>query len=429
MNWLRKSRSPRKTANPILRLARYGLLMGFVGFNLAVSAGCGGDDEPTPAATNGDGGSSTVGGGSPDGGGNGGADPWAGVDDFIETRMSTASIPGLAAAVIQNGQLVWSAGYGYANVAEQRVVTTETPFLIASISKSVVGVAVMQLWENAQLTLDDEVNSKLSFVIDNPLVLNETIAIKHVVSHTAGIGDNLAILNPLYSQNEDCPIALGTFLEGYLVASGTYYDTDNYSNFDPGTQKEYSNVGTGLGGFLVEVIANKPFDDYCDENIFTPLGMTNTHWHLADFNIDDVALPYKFESDQLTPHYHLGFPDYPSGQLRASITDVARFLGTVVNGGELNGQRILEEATVQEMLTPPFPNVSTEQAVFWHIEERAGRTVVGHTGSETGATTVMFFSPTTNVGVIVLMNVSWTNDIIVALDEIEDHLYDIGEAL
>jgi len=352
---------------------------------------------------------------------------WSEVDAYIEGEMEDAHIPGLAAAVTRPGEVVWTGAYGWAHVADEVPVTADTPFMLASVSKTVTGTAVMQLREDGVLDLDTAIDDLLPFAVDNPRTDGEVITVRHLVSHTSAIADNWA--NMPYADG-DSPIALGEFLEGYLVAGGQWYDANaNFYGYMPGEVYNYGNVATALAGYLPESTTGVPLDDQCDADLFAPLGMDDTGWHLADFDAADVAMPYAWAAGHYEPYGHYGYPDYPDGQLRASVRDLAAFLAAVSGGGELDGVRILEEATVDEMLSPQVPDVDTSQFVFWYQTSIGDRTVVGHNGGDAGVATEMYFSPDSGIGVIVLMNVDWTflnTPVVVAIEEL---LFETAEAV
>jgi CubicO group peptidase (beta-lactamase class C family) len=353
---------------------------------------------------------------------------WAAIDELIEQKMADAHIPGLAAAVVMDGEVIWSEGYGYAHIAQQREVTPDTPFMLASTSKTVTAVALMQRVEDGAVGLEDDINDHLPFVVDNPRVEGETLLVRHIATHTSGIRDNWN--NMPYNYGGDSQIALGDFVEGYLVPGGQWYhETQNFNAWQPGTQYDYGNVATALAGFLVESAGGTPFDDQCDAGIFQPLGMTNTGWHLADFELNDVAMPYEWFDGSFVAYGHYGYPDYPDGQLRASAADMGRFLAAISAGGELGGERILEQATVEQMLSPQVPDVDPTQFIYWYGTTLAGRNVVGHNGGDDGVATDLYFAPDTGIGVILLMNTDWTVQVEQAAPEIEDALFDQAESL
>jgi CubicO group peptidase (beta-lactamase class C family) len=139
--------------------------------------------------------------------------------------------------------------------------------------------------------------------------------------------------------------------------------------------------------------------------------MKNTGWRLSDFaTTENIAVPYAFENGKYKPYPFYGYPTWPDGGLRSSVADLARLLAAVMNGGELDGVRILNKSAVDEMLRSQIPanqlpTGQSGQGIFWAIVpvEKYGE-FIGHTGGDPGVNTFMFFQPATNVGIIGLIN-------------------------
>jgi CubicO group peptidase (beta-lactamase class C family) len=301
----------------------------------------------------------------------------------IERYMEAQHIPGLAAAVVQGDRMEWAEGFGLANIAQNRVPTPETVFLLASISKTVTGAAVMQLVERGQCDLDADVNGYLPFPVRNPIAPDAPITARMLLTHTSSINDDPELLSRLYFHG-DSPIELGDFMEAYLVPGGQYYSEESYLPFGPGEHWRY-----------------------CNYEIFQPLGMTQTSWHLAGLHRRSLAMPYAYDWDTggFDPYGHYGYPDYPDGLLRTSASQLATFLMAFIGDGELYGTRILEPATVQEMRRIQFPELAPWQGLIWFYEtDNTGHVLLGHNGGDLGVATVMFYRPEDGVGVIVLTN-------------------------
>ncbi|QTD48472.1 serine hydrolase domain-containing protein [Sulfidibacter corallicola] len=357
--------------------------------------------------------------------------------DYIRQKMATGNIPGLGAAIVVNGKVAWTGGYGLADVTNDRPVTAETPFLLASISKAITGVIFMKAWENDLIAIEAPINDILPFRVDNPWVAGETILASHLLTHTSGIVDNEDVTEESYTYGADSPIALGTFLAGYLTPGGQWYDEEvNFLEDRPGDASEYSNVGTALVGYLIERVSETPFATYCKDQVFTPLGLDRTGWFLADFNPADVAIPYEVAANgQFQAVGHYGFPDYPNGQCRASAADLARFLAMVMNGGTLDGTRVLRAETIQTMLADrqvpqgQDDEDTVSQGLLWFTTRKFDQNLVGHDGGESGADTFMFFNPDTGIGVITLVNGDGDGLDPDALDDIQERLFSHGATL
>jgi CubicO group peptidase (beta-lactamase class C family) len=253
--------------------------------------------------------------------------------------------------------------------------------------------------EAGNLSLSADVNAYLPFPVRNPAYPDDPITLFQLLTHTSSIRDCRLTY---YNYAGDSEIALRDFCEGYLVPGGTYYDQDDYYPFAPGVRCFYSNMGATLAALIVEEVTGTPFDAYCRGDIFAPLGMNTTSWMLADLDPRTVAMPYRYDrqADLYVPYGNYGYPDYPDGQLRTSVSQLGRFLALYMNGGSYRGVRLLEKATVTQMLTPQVDPPEAGQGLIWYWWEE----LIGHSGGDKGATTHMYFDPATGAGVIVLTN-------------------------
>ena len=330
----------------------------------------------------------------------------ASLDDFIRTQMAAARVPGLAACIVKDDAIVWARGYGLRDVERGLPVTPRTPFMLASISKTITGTALMQQWDLGRFALDDDVERHLAFPLDHPLFPADDVTFRQVLSHVASIRDNWGVMGSLYTTG-DSPILLGRFLAGYLVPGGKWYDPGkNFYAAAPGTKFAYSNIGFALAGHLVEAIEGVPFDLYCQAAIFQPLGMQDTSWRFADFAPDSVAMPYGWNpsTQSFVPYGQYGYPDYPNGGLRSSVRDLARFLLAHMNRGSWNGVQLLSPAAEAEMRTIQYPALNTTQGLAFYTWKLGGMQLLGHAGGDMGVSTEMWMRPERRTGVIVLTN-------------------------
>jgi CubicO group peptidase (beta-lactamase class C family) len=354
------------------------------------------------------------------------------LDLLVDGQMAQTGIPGLAAAIVADGRVAWSKGYGMADVAAQRPVTTGTPFMLASVSKVVTSTAVMMVIEEGGFSLGTPVNQILDFTIDNPRVSGETITLFHLLTHTSGI-DDWCVWGEIDERGApyvsgDSPKSLGDYMRRCLTPGTNDYDPIyTWRNFLPGTKYLYSNIGNALAGYALERVVPGSFDDWSDTNIFVPLGMDRAGWHLADHDVGELAVPYSSTGGRFDVYPHYGFPDYPNGQLRTSVDSLARFLAAIARGGELDGTRVLSSANVDLMLTRALPGVDADQALGWFHTKVGDREVVGHDGGDFGVSTEMWLDRATGVGVIVLLNVDGTSANAKAMRRIEEVLFDLGE--
>jgi CubicO group peptidase (beta-lactamase class C family)/dienelactone hydrolase len=327
-------------------------------------------------------------------------------DRYLIDRMHAGKVPGLAAAVVAGGRIIYSGGFGWAEIEKQRPVTTDTLFQLASVSKTVAACVVMQCVENGALDLDADIDALLPFEVNHPSHPDAKITLRQLLTHTAGLRDDWEVLEGTWVKNGDFPRSLGSSLREYLTPHGAWYDaTENFQEWAPGTAERYSNVGIALAAYLAEVAAGRPFEELCAERVFRPLGMDHSSFRLRDLDFRDLAMPYVVGSDgRFEPQGHHGYLDFPSGTLRTSVTQLARFLLSFIGDGALGEARVLRPETVEAMRRVQFPEIAPEQGLVWHYGELGGRRVLGHDGGDPGVATVMRYRPDDGVGVILLTN-------------------------
>jgi CubicO group peptidase (beta-lactamase class C family) len=334
------------------------------------------------------------------------------LDSFIRTYMENAHIPGLATWAIKNGQVIWQQCYGYANLEDSIEVADTTIFTLASISKTITGTAIMQLWERGEFGLDDDINDYLPFNVRNPNYPDSAITFLMLMTHMSSIMDNWAVLNPLVQPGPPT-IPLGQFMYDYLDTSGVYYSTANFLTVPPGFAYSYSGVGAGLLGYLVEVLEDS-FPIHCQDSIFQPLEMNHTAWYLSGVDTTNFAKGYHWTGSAYTPCVRWSYPWYPAGYLYATAADLGQYLAAISQYGILDTVRILDSTTVVAITTPQYEWATNSWiGLIWHYVLLFGRWIWGHNGADDGFDTFMAFCPDESSAVIALTNCdnygcSWT---------------------
>jgi len=177
-----------------------------------------------------------------------------GLDEYIINKMSQNHIPGLSATIVKNGNIFWTNSYGYADISQGKFVKNTTLFLLASVSKTIVATAIMQLYEQDCFDLYDPINDYLPFQVVHPDYPSTDITFHMLMTHTSSIKDNWGVMSYFPG---DPTVPLGVYLEEYLTPEGVFYDPDlNFYDEEPGTYYGYSNIGVALIGYLVENISN-----------------------------------------------------------------------------------------------------------------------------------------------------------------------------
>ncbi len=350
------------------------------------------------------------------------------IDVSIKDFMVEKKIPGFGTCIVQDSVIAWSKSYGLADIGDNVPMSLDRIMNIGSISKTFTAAATMQLWEKGFIDLHLDVNKYLDFEIRNPNYPNEPITIFQILTHTSSIQDGKAY-NHSYSCG-DPVISLNDWIYNNLTPEGSYYyEGNNYGNWSPGDKERYSNIAFGLLGLIIEKVAKQPFNEYCKENIFEPLGMKNTGWLLSEIDSNNHIKPYSYvtkksrngllKNRRLYPQeseFSIGsfvenclysFPNYPDGLVRTSIKELSLYLSAIMNGGELNGKRILKTGTIDKMLSLQIEGNSS-QGLCWHtheVETSSGtKRLWGHTGGDPGITTYLFFDPIEKIGVITFQN-------------------------
>lgn len=318
------------------------------------------------------------------------------IDEALDQNIPALSVLIFNEAGIQHEKLV-----GESDVDQGTTLASDHLFMLASVSKVVTATALLQLYDQGEFQLNDKVNDYLSFPVNVPGEQTD-ITFQMLLTHTSGIADGSA-LDGQYYYGTDSPVDLGEFLEAYLVPGGQHYDpNENYHNFEPGTEHEYSNVGNALIAVLVEEISGIGFNAYCKQNIFAPLGMTNTFWRLDEIS-QPIVMPYNYSNSGYEAIQHYTFTDYPNGGLRSNARDLFKFLRAFPQAGRANNYQLLEAATAAKMYSPQIPNLDSEVGLHMFIMD-ADNNLWGHDGGEQGVATIIAFNPSTKVGAIVLAN-------------------------
>jgi CubicO group peptidase (beta-lactamase class C family) len=231
---------------------------------------------------------------------------------------------------------------------------------------------------------------------------------------------------------------LGQFLKDYFASSGKTWSKDNFLDVKPGTHREYSNIAAGLAGYIVEIAVGEKLNAYTKRHIFAPLQMENTGWFLSE--IPQAKHSKLYVAQGLTiPIQPYGLTTYPDGGVRTSVADLSKFFIALLNDGEFDGTRILEQQQAAEMLRfqyttsnkPDNVNVSGEDSVnsgiFWATKFDGTR--IGHNGSDPGVMTMMLSDPAREVGVILFANTSLSDQDGKYYGEIFDGLWKHAVAL
>ncbi len=316
------------------------------------------------------------------------------VDGVMNTQLGEQNIAGAVVVIVKDGEVLLSKGYGYADVAKQIPVDAEsTLFRPGSVTKLFTWTAVMQLVEQGKIDLTADINTYLTdFKI--PVTGSRPITMLDLMSHTAGFGETGA--------------GDATYNAAELTSLGAYLDT--YMPplvYPPGQVPAYSNYGATLAGYIVEQVSGEPYDQYIEEHILKPLGMSHstTYQPLPAELAAAMSQSYTFNGEfRELPFIFLQVS--PAGSLSASGADMGKFMLAHLQGGEYNGARILEPETVRLMHSQSYtfdPALTGFAHGFaeWTINDRR---LIGHGGHIPEFITELRLFPDEGVGIYVCYN-------------------------
>ncbi len=318
--------------------------------------------------------------------------------------MKKLDVVGLSVAVVKKGEIIYANSFGLKNIETKAPLSNTDIFRIASISKSFSATSIMQLIEAGKLSLDDDFSDLVGFKIRNPKFPDTIITLKMIMSHTSSINDSqgyftLDAINP--SKNPDWAKC--------------------YSDYAPGSGYDYCNLNYNMVGTVIEKLSGERFDNYVKNHILNPLGL------YAGYNVDSLdasrfatlheydaaAKTFKPSPAAYNPrreeirNYTMGYstPIFsPTGGMKISATDLAKYMSMHMNMGKYKGKRIISKKSAKRMQTKIADEEGYALALTNLDDLIPGKKMVGHTGSAYGLYSAMFFHPKEKFGIVVITN-------------------------
>lgn len=352
-------------------------------------------------------------------------------DQTLTEIYENNPLTGFAVTVVNKDKILYQNALGYADIANKKPYTAHTLQNIGSISKTFIGVALMQLEEAGKLTMDTKINDILPFKVVNPHYPNTPITIRHLATHTGTIVDRQAIydfgayvaptatkanrknLPTSYKKQfkrmyETKNTSIEQYLKNVLTKEGTAYNSKNFLKTAPGTAENYSNIGATLAAYIIEVITGENYGQYVKQHILVPLGMPNSGW--TKETIDSTQLAKLYIKGQAIPDYHL--ITYPDGGLISSTTELTTYLMTMMKGyyGENDFlsphsfQALMSDHLTGKGLENPHWGGPMKSGLFWEYIDTDGKDNIGHSGSDPGILTLLFFDPAMGIGYVATFN-------------------------
>jgi CubicO group peptidase (beta-lactamase class C family) len=321
----------------------------------------------------------------------------------IQQIMKDLDVVGLSVAVVKKGKIIYNNSFGLKDIATNTPLTNTDIFRIASISKSFSATSIMQLVEAGKLSLDDDFSKLVGFTVRNPKYPQTVITLRMIMSHTGSINDSQGYFK----------------LDVIDPAKGPDY-TKCYNDYEPGTKFQYCNLDYNMTGTVIERISGERFDNYVRNHILRPLKLYGGYC-VDSLDASRFVTIYDYDSTKklvaspgaYDPHreqvqnYVMGYstPIFsPTGGMKISAADLARYMTMHMNHGKYQGTRIISKKSSRIMQTTVAEKEGYALAIMHTDKLIPGKKLTGHTGSAYGLYSAMFFDPKKKFGIVVITN-------------------------
>ncbi|PCJ98018.1 MAG: serine hydrolase [Flavobacteriaceae bacterium] len=342
----------------------------------------------------------------------------------LEQIHAQGFINGFSVVIVNKDSVLYTKGFGFSDIKAHKQYTENTIQNIGSISKTFIGIALLKAQELGALQLDDPINKHLPFKIINPYFPNEQITIRQLSTHTSSIKDPVRYYKNGYVLKEkdnpgvkvnanfrspDEKLTMEIFFKNILTTNGIWHKKKNFLKEKPGTRFEYSNIAAALAAYILEQATKESFPEFTRKHIFKPLGMQNTGWSFKDI---DFSMHSKLYDSPKTELAFYSLITYPDGGLLTSSKDMGNYLSELVKGYTGNGT-ILKQNSFKELFKKQLSakNYKERSENRYGDEYNSGvfmgfsaKGYIGHTGSDPGVVTFMFFNAETKIGRLLILN-------------------------
>jgi len=321
----------------------------------------------------------------------------------IQRTLLEGKIPSASIALVSGDKIIWTGAYGYSNLWARTPATPSTVYVIGSTFKAMSTVALLQLMEQGKFKLDDKVNDYLTdFKIQNEDPKNP-VTFRHLLTHTSGLPGGFGAF-PVWG--DTVPPSFDEYLSKSLVIGKP-----------TGTEVIYSNVAYTLIGYLVQKLSGVPYKKYVQDNVWTPLEMTNTAFEPTPVMDERMSEPYVIDekTGSQVPTVRVKASVWPAGIVYGTIYDQSNWLILNLNNGVFKGKRIIGEKTMEQMFTRQYDKFKggiegiwgNETAGFgltWWSQVRDGDRYFAHSGSLGGYTAFLLGNRDRKLGFAILTN-------------------------
>ena len=313
------------------------------------------------------------------------------LERFIAHEMTDKELPALSIALVDDQQIVWAKGFGFADGKNQVPATAETVYRVGSVSKLFTDIAVMQLVEQRKLDLDAPVNRYIpSFRPRNPF--GKQITLRQLMSHRSGLVREPPVGNYFETTEPSLARTIASLNETTVV-------------YEPESRPKYSNAAIAVVGYVLERTQHQPFAKYLKHAVLDPLDLSHSSFEPVPELTKNLAKAYMWTIDGRVfeaPTFQIGMA--PAGSMYTTITDMGRFMSALFAGGRGAKGSILKPSTLEQMWTPQYakPGQKTGYGIGFGISDLNGHRKIGHGGAIYGFATQLSALPDEKLGVIVV---------------------------
>jgi CubicO group peptidase (beta-lactamase class C family) len=338
------------------------------------------------------------------------------IEIWVDAQLAYKDVPGMSMGIVYDQNLLWSRGFGYADVEKNIPATPNTMYSICSISKLFTSIAVMQLRDLGKLRLDDPIRNYLSwFKIKNTYPDAPEVTLWGILTHSSGLPREAEFP---YWTGPDYPFPTREQIMEKLSGQEELYPAFTYF--------QYSNLGLTLAGEVVAAVSGQPYAEYVEQNILDPLGLKDTKPEIPEEHKGGrLATPYtghlRDGKRKVIPFYQVRGVA-PAAGFVSTVEDLARFASWQFRLLEKGGKEVLAANTLKEMHRVHWldQDWETTWGLGFSVSRRNGKIFVGHGGNCPGYRTNLSMCPKDKIAVIVMTNASDVNP-----EEYGEQVFDI----
>ncbi|KAB1230179.1 serine hydrolase domain-containing protein [Chryseobacterium viscerum] len=356
--------------------------------------------------------------------------------DKLTKISKNASFNGFGVALVNDRDILYQNGFGIATINPLQHYDENTVQNIASVSKTLIGIAILKAQELGKLKLDDPVNQYLPFKVTNPYYPEIPVTIRQLTTHTSSLNDNSAYLHntvvlkdtidlashlhidisPTKFNPPSAKISIEEFLTHTLSEKGKWYSKEVFTEDKPGEFFNYSNIGATLAALVLEKATGISYNTFTTKYILEPLQMNHSGWSFTTINFSKYTRTF---INKQTPYPYYSLNTYPDGGLLTASSDMSKYLLELMKGYFGNGS-ILSKESYKEYFIPQLQAKNFKDRINseYSDEYNMGITMgfgstgnFGHTGGDPGMNSVIWFFKDKKMGRYLIVNTDWDNKV------------------